>query len=218
MAEFHTPVEKPKPWKEFRARCKSRMSVPFYYTEWLCARGAYALSRWSFLQLLEYAGGLSILVAAIWWLAETGDRTQQRHFQAWMVINTAQGKTGNGGRIEALQELNDDEVKLVGVDVSQAYLQGIRLDHANLRRADLHEADMRNASLRYAHLEQVNFHSANLQGADLSNADLTNADLSGSDLTDANLTGATLKGAIVGGADLGKTDLGSLLARGAVTH
>ena len=46
--------------------------------------------------------------AVIFYFTESGDRRKQKHYHAWQVINTAQGKNGSGGRIEALQELNED--------------------------------------------------------------------------------------------------------------
>ena len=73
----------------------------------------------------------------IFYFTEAGDRKKQKHYQAWQVINTAQGKGGSGGRIEALQELNQDHVPLVGVDASEASLQGLRLHKANLLRCNL---------------------------------------------------------------------------------
>jgi len=104
--------------------------VPFRAFEWLWEWVAYALSHWSFLEVLEYMGSFSVLIGVVFYFSESGDRIKQRHYQAWQVINTAQGKGGSGGRIEALQELNEDKVQLVGVDVSSAFLQGIRLERA----------------------------------------------------------------------------------------
>ena len=57
-------------------------------------------------------------------LGESKDRIKQKHYQAWQVINSAQGKGGSSGRIDALEELHQDGVLLVGVDVSDAFLQG----------------------------------------------------------------------------------------------
>ena len=91
--------------------------------EWV----AYALSNWKFIEVLEYLGSFGVLIAVIFYFAETGDRLKQKHYQAWQVINSAQGKGGNGGRMEALEELNADGVPLVGVDLSPAFLQGVRL-------------------------------------------------------------------------------------------
>ena len=128
-------TRRPADWNTIRSGLKHRWLLPLRAFEWIWEWVAYALSRWSFLEVLEYLGSLSILVGVIFYFSESGDRVKQRHYQAWQVINTAQGKGGSGGRIDALQELNADKVPLVGVDVSAAFLQGVRLDRANLLRA-----------------------------------------------------------------------------------
>jgi len=88
-----------------------------------------------------------MLIAVLFYFAESGERLKQKHYQAWQVVDTAQGKGGNGGGIDALQELNADGVPLVGVDLSMAVLQGIRLKKVNLSRANLAGADTRNAEM-----------------------------------------------------------------------
>jgi len=95
------------------------------------------------------------------------------NYQAWQVVNTAQGKGGNGGRIDALQDLAHNGVSLAGVRLEDAWLEGIRLEGASLPRASLRNAVLRGAKLR---------------GADLQGADLTGANLTGVDLRDAVLT------------------------------
>lgn len=175
--------------------------------EWAFEWIAYGLSRWSFLEVLEYLGSLSILVGIIFYFSETGDRIKQRHYQAWQVINTAQGKGGSGGRIEALQELNADKVPLVGVNVASAFLQGVHLERANLLRADLSAADLRGSALRRADLTFANLQSTNLRGSDLENATLASANLTDSDLVGSNLTGAKLDNADLSSADLRNTNL-----------
>ncbi len=114
------------------------------------------------------------------------------NYQAWQVVNTAQGKGGSGGRIDALQDLVANDVSLAGVRLDEAWLDGIRLAGARLERASL-----RNAILRGAHLRR-----ANLQGADLTGADLTGADLRDAILKDATVAGAALSAADLEGADL----------------
>lgn len=166
--------------------------------EWL----AYFLSNWKFLEVLEYMSSLSVLVAVLFYFSESGDRTKQKHYQAWQVINTAQGKGGSGGRIDALQELNADGIPLVGVDVSGAFLQGINLAGARLLRANFHATDLRDsdfhladftdADLRSANLRGNNLQRASFHGANLSDSDLTGADLRQADLSDANLDNADL--------------------------
>jgi hypothetical protein len=171
--------------------------------EWI----AFALSRWSFLAVLEYLGTFSVLIAVIFYFSESGNRTKQRHYQAWQVINTAQGKGGSGGRIEALQQLNADKVPLVGVDVSSAFLQGLRLRNADLLRADFSSADLRNSDLTGVNLTLANLNSANLRGAVLDHASFEQADLRDADLNATSLVGADLSGAILNGADLRFADL-----------
>ena len=147
--------------------------------------------------------GLSVLVAVIFYFTESGDRQKQKHYQAWQVVNTAQGKGGSGGRIEALQELNLDHVPLVGVNAAGAFLQGIQLQGANLFRADLDASDLRDSNLQAADLEYANLTWANFRQANLSRAQLGNADLSNADLVNADLTGADLHEANLENADLG---------------
>ena len=142
-------------------------------------------------------GTLSIFFAVISYFSESGDRLKQKHFQAWQVINTAQGKGGAGGRIDALEQLNEDGVALVGVDLSDAFLHGIDLKGGDLGRSNFSSADIRGGSFKDARMEYANLTSANIrngsfQGADLRNATLQDADLQGADLGDANLEGADL--------------------------
>ncbi|HMB94889.1 MAG TPA: pentapeptide repeat-containing protein [Tepidisphaeraceae bacterium] len=159
------------------------------FIDWVAEWAAYGLSRLSLLELLEYCSSFSLLIAITIYFVETPQRTKVRHYQAWQVINSAQGKGGSGGRIEAMHELNEDHVSLLGVNVSDAFLQGIDLRDAILIRADLSSADMRNAELSGAHLE-----SANMRYTNLSNADLSGADVGGAVLDDADLHGADLSG------------------------
>ncbi len=172
----------PPEWSEFKTRARHSCLVPFYCATWLADCAAYFLGKWPLVELLEYLGSFSILFAAIFYFAGASDRLKQKHYQAWQVINTAQGKGGNGGRIDALQELNDDRVSLIGVDVSNAYLEGVRLENAQARRANFSSADLRGASFKHAGLDDADLHWANLRGADLRECNLARALLDDADL------------------------------------
>ena len=198
---------RPRPWGEHKASISHPWTMPLHKFDWTLRLLAHYLSRWALLEVLEYLGTFSVLVAVIFYFAEAGDRKKQKHYQAWQVINTAQGKGGSGGRIEALQELNEDRVPLVGVDASDASLQGIRLHKANLLRCDLSSSDLRDSNLSAANMEFCHLESANFRHGDLRGANLRNADLSESDLNEANLAGADLAGADLGNADLRFADL-----------
>jgi pentapeptide repeat protein len=198
---------RPAPWNARKQPFAHSWTLPFIALEWIWEWVAFALSNWTFLEVLEYLGSFSVLAAVIFYFSESGDRIKQRHYQAWQVINTAQGKGGSGGRIEALQELNEDKVPLVGVDVSSAFLQGIHLRNANLLRSNFSAADLRNSDLSHcnftlASLGSANFRGATLDHTTLAQADLRNADLNGSSLVDADLTGAILDEADLRSADL----------------
>ena len=207
---LHTPRSRPEPWQTQRAGLRHSWLVPLLAIEWVFQWMAFVLSRWSFLEVLDYLGSFSILVAVIFYFSESGDRLKQKHYQAWQVINTAQGKGGSGGRIEALQELDQDGVPLVGVDVSGAFLQGIRLPGARLLRADLNAVDARNSDFQGADLMGGNLHFGNFRESNFRDAKLQGADLSDADFCSADLSGAVLDGATLDAADLGNTDLSNV--------
>ena len=204
---LHSPRTRPVPWTVRKKSASARWLEPLILVEWVWEWAAFALSNWAFLEVLEYLGTFSVLIAVIFYFSESGNRIKLRHYQAWQVINTAQGKGGSGGRIEALQELNADKVPLVGVDVSSAFLQGLRLEHANLLRSDFNSADVRNGDLAWCDFMLANLNTANLRDAKLDHALFAQASLEEADLTGASLVGADLSGATLEGADLRKADL-----------
>lgn len=203
---YLTHKDQPKPWREELQTISAGWMVPFRGLNWALAWVSWALSHWALLDVLDHLGTFSVLIAVIFYFADSGNRIKQKHYQAWQVINTAQGKGGSGGRIEALQELNADRVSLIGVDAGGAFLSGIHLDHAQLERCDLHGADLRRADLDQAKLSYGNLRDANLREANLSGADLQFAELEDIDLTQANLQHTNLANADLSRADLRYAD------------
>ncbi|HZP24905.1 MAG TPA: pentapeptide repeat-containing protein [Terriglobales bacterium] len=206
----HTPRARPQPWRNWRPAFRRSWLTPFAAVEWCFDWLAYLLSHWSFLDVLEYLGSFSVLVAVIFYFSESGDRLKQKHYQAWQVINTAQGKGGSGGRIEALQELRADRVPLVGVDVAGAFLQGIRLPRARMVRSNLNAVDARNSDFQGTDFMAAVLRAGNFRESNLSGANFEDADLSQADFCSSNLGGAILDGATLDGADLGKADLSNI--------
>jgi len=202
--------KRPEPWSERRQRLKRSWTKPLWAFEWFWEWVAYVLSNWSFLEVLEYLSSFGVLIAVVFYFSESGDRLKQKHYQAWQVINTAQGKGGNGGRIEALQELNTDRVPLVGVDVSGAFLQGIHLQGARLSRCNFSGADLRNSDFDSADLSDANLRVANFRESTLHNAKFEHADFTEGDLWGADLRGADLSGTILEKADLSRANLANL--------
>jgi uncharacterized protein YjbI with pentapeptide repeats len=206
---FRAERERPKPWKVYAAG-KPRWLLPFLAVDWLFAGIAYALSRWSFLEVLEYLGSFSVLVAVVFYFSEAGDRLKQKHYQAWQVINTAQHMGGSGGRIEALTELNADGVPLVGVDVSSAFLQGVQLPKARLLRANFSDADVRNSNFESADFAYASLNGANLRLSNLQHVSLVSANLSDGDFCGARFAGSDLSDTALDSADLGNADLSGI--------
>jgi hypothetical protein len=201
--------KRPEPWSVRKQAIQRAWLIPLAAFEWFWEYLAFVLSNWSFLEVLEYLGSFGVLIAVVFYFAESGDRLKQKHYQAWQVINTAQGKGGSGGRLEALQELNTDGIPLVGVDVSGAFLRGIHLEYAGLVRSNFNTADLRDcdfafadlsdASLRGANFRNCSLQSVNFAGADATEADLFGVDLAGADLSAATLTSADLRNANLAG-------------------
>jgi hypothetical protein len=113
-------------------------------------------------------------------------------YQAWQVINSAQGKGGSGGRVEALEALLRNGESLAGITLDDAWLEGVTLPRGILTRA----------SLRHVNLTRADLSGANLEGADLSDANLVAANLRGAQLRGANVRGARLSAVTLDGADL----------------
>jgi hypothetical protein len=206
MIRYRNP-RRPAAWGELRSRARHPALLPLFAFDWFWQWLAWLLGNWAFLEVLEYLGSFSVLVAVIFWFGDSRHRMQQRHYEAWQVINTAQGKGGSGGRIEALEELNADHVALTGVDVSSAFLQGIRLGGARLARSSFGAADMRDSDLHTADLTWASLHFTNLRDSNLQQVVFDHADLSDADLSGSNLNGSRFDGANLSDADLHDADL-----------
>jgi hypothetical protein len=207
---LHQPRERPEPFNAKLEKLKHRWAAPLIAFDWFWEWVAYLLSHWNFLEVLEYLGSFSVLIAVILYFSEAPDRLKQSHYQAWQVIDAAQDKGGSGGRIEALEDLNHDRVPLVGVDLSGAFLMGVQLTQARLGRANISGADLRNANLSNADLSFADLHAMNIRGGVLSGAKLDEANLQDADLEGADLSGAELRGAKLSGADLRDANLAGI--------
>ena len=152
--------------------------------------------------VFENLESIAIISAVTLYFKESPDRRDQKHREAWQVIDMAAagGQSTSYARFKALEELNSDNVSLRGLDVPSADLQNINLQgaylgEANLIRVNLQEADLREANLMKANLEEANLNGAKLNGANLWGANLNGAKLWGANLEEADLAWASLKGA-----------------------
>ena len=57
---------------------------------------------------------MAAVISGAWsgikWQLEADDRDKERHYRAWELINAARGSTGDGGRRDALEDLNRDNI------------------------------------------------------------------------------------------------------------
>lgn len=201
-------------WRERRKKIKHKCARPFIFAEWICEQVSYFLGRWAFLDILGHAGRLAILFAVVSYIMGAAERQRQaedqrkaRQYQAWQVINIAQGKPGGGGRKDALEDLNRDKVSLAYVDVSEAWLPELNLENAILYRANFNKAVLSGANLSGANLHSVVLIEADLNSANLAEANLTWARLSEAGLSDVDLSGANCNCADFSFARLDGADL-----------
>ncbi len=199
-------------WGESRKAIKRNWHVPIVFVEWICWRISPFLGQLDFLKVLEYCSRLAVLIAIFFYFGESDGRRKAKHYQAWQVINSAQGKPGSGGRIDAIQDLNQDRVSLRNVDLSNSHLPeinlkngwlpGANLSGTNLFRANLVEAQLERADLSGASLLRANLSGAFMNSTNLVGAQLEHADLSGAYMYRANLTNSSLYGTDFSGADM----------------
>ncbi|MEA5519429.1 pentapeptide repeat-containing protein [Limnoraphis robusta] len=159
---------------------------------------------------------------------------KQSHYEAWQVIDSAQGLEFSHARIKALEELAKDGISLKGLllpkanleqihvvdgDFKEVNLQGAKLQEANLQGSTFELTQLQGANLWKANLQETSFLLAQMQKINLSSANLSYADLQGVNLLEANLQKAELQGAyILGnlqGADFQEANLKGTILEGA---
>ena len=142
------------------------------------------------LPLFNNVEALAIIAGLIALALDTPNQQKKSHYEAWQVIALSKGDSGSGGRIQALQDLAEDEVSLAGVSVENAFLEKIKLPGADLFAANFQNSKLWKSNFSYADLRNAKFIGAILAEANLSDANLTGAILAEANLSDANLTGA----------------------------
>jgi uncharacterized protein YjbI with pentapeptide repeats len=163
----------------------------------------------SLAQAAEVIAALAAVIALIpiavgtgKYLLETDDRHHRRVDGAWQIVTSARGHAGSGGRVTALEFLNENKrslfinegkQSLVGVSAAGAFLNNLDLEGAELNHANFQEAGLDGANLQDAELWRANLRGAYL-GASLDEKDdldrrvqLDEANLDEADLRDAYL-------------------------------
>lgn len=159
--------------------------------------------------------GIFAGVITYWW--ETDKRRAQENNDAWTVLRSAKEDPASNGRIDALESLSSGckmpeniftwLLTKVGLQEDCVRLVGVNLKSANLPRVDMSNNDLSKAQLQNANLDGANLKDADLEGADLTGASLRKADLTGADLRGANLQDVNLSNAILNGAKITNANL-----------
>ncbi len=68
---LHERRKRPEAWQIQRGALRHTWLVPLLTLEWVFEWLAYALSRWAFLEVLEYLGSFSVLIAVIFYFSES---------------------------------------------------------------------------------------------------------------------------------------------------
>lgn len=191
---------------------------PWVFKEWLRYFLEFPkkqLAKKVLIIIVEKGLLISLISGVLKYYWEAPQRQKQKEFQAWTIINNAAGKEVSGGRISALQDLNENGVELWNLVLDRANLSGIKLENGKLantsfngtqlecieqkcssfRKANLYKAQFKNASLSKIDFRETNLIDANLQKAYLEKAKLNNASLYLANLEKAQIPGANFQGA-----------------------
>ena len=180
-------------------------TAPFLWTEWYLSFISYSLNKLAIIKLLEIAGKATVLVAIILWFYEAPQRKMKGIRDAWIVINSASGQRGDGGRIDSIEFLAKEGVCLDGISVPMASLDHLQAPNCSIRGANFkgsiltasnfQSANLYEAKFNECILWDVNFKDVYIPFADFTNADLIRADFNHADLGAGVLAGANIEGA-----------------------
>ncbi|RZM76095.1 pentapeptide repeat-containing protein [Leptolyngbya iicbica] len=143
--------------------------------------------------IFDSAESIAIASAAVLYFKEIPERKKQKHYEAWQVIDNANGIETSYARRKALEDLHEDNISFYEVDLPKADLNGIHLSGADFCYADLSGAHLNKATLVNTLFSNANLNSADLRGANLHSADLSYADLSYAKLLYARLSNTNFR-------------------------
>jgi len=173
-------IQPPVPYHEFCKHKKYWLQHLYLAPEWFLGCIAAWLSRRYFVNALEYIGKLGLLGALfLWFIPGCHNRKEAelnalktKNYVAWQTINSAMGKPGNAGRLDALQDLNDDGIHLDGISlaggvvlVGPMNLTNASLTHADFSDGTYIKVNFSQADLYLSKWNNVTCESCSFQGA-----------------------------------------------------
>ncbi len=169
------------------------------------------ISRQAFFTILGGLGNLAIVIGIITFVFGENVRRNNEVFAAWQTITSANGQSGSGGRIEALQFLNSRPLKFPWIgwtkkgwywDKREEECKERRLWGLRWKRQSLIGLSTPKAYLGQIHLCNATLHNVNFQEAVLSDVNLQESDLRYANLKETNLSKANLQKVILWSANL----------------
>jgi BTB/POZ domain-containing protein KCTD9 len=159
--------------------------------------------------LLEYLpnilSALAIIIGLISYLWNQENFRNSEVFSAWQTINAANGQTGSGGRIKALEYLNKEQCrfpffffcshpeKLSYLEVPRASLSKIKLDNAKIDHSNLSFSTLDEASFIKANISESNLNNTQIHNAKMNTVNLTESTLYDSNLENTEINNSILK-------------------------
>ena len=173
----------------------------------------FLLQKLAFLTILGRLGELALIVAVVSFVVGENGRRNNEVFAAWQTITSAEGQSGSGGRIEALEFLNYRPWRLPWILFTETWTGQTEKDwfwdeqnekcvqkHLFGRRWD--REPLVGLSAKNAYLVDIHLCGSNLQNALLWHANLQNSKLEGVILENARLSRANLQNARLSHANL----------------
>ena len=208
---------------------------PYYLLEkWVLEPVDAWISRQAFFTILERLGNLTLIVAVIAFIFGENVRRNNEVFSAWQTITSANGQTGSGGRIEALEFLNSRPRRFPWIwrteegilrTKEDSYLHYYWDEKEKKRKKECKvkrlwgfrwkRQPLEGLSAPEAYLRDIHLCGADLIGANLQKADLITANLQKADLWEANLQEAVLIRANLQETNLWEANLQEANLRGA---
>ena len=131
----------------------------------------YSLEKHKVFTILEKLGYLSLVFGLLIFLLEIPQKNKKLEYEAWEIINDNQGVPASGGRLKALQDLNQKsfirggQVSLAGINLENAIIPQINLENSILSNSNFTDANLTNIKITKKELRINNtWRNANLGG------------------------------------------------------
>ncbi len=162
--------------------CYFLVGKPYYFVEKkILEPGLSWTDKQAFFDILGRLGNLAIIIGVISFIFTEDSRRNAEVFSAWQTITSAEGQSGSGGRVEALEFLNSRPLKLPLIGFTKDYWYWDQWSNQCKKTWRLGywfpRQSLNGLSAPKAYLSRIKLCGAYLSGANLQNTILYNANL-----------------------------------------